>query len=102
MSVELDDLNELKKLATSLVAAIKRRESLSGKSYADMTQRQVQKNSADLTWLGMDIDRLKREMHAVAVNIGIAEPREDYGDIDYHPSAFHHYRYRQRKPRCRE
>ena len=102
MSQELDDMSELKKLATSLVSAIKRRDSLSGKSYADMTQKQVQKNGADLTWLGMDIDKLKREMHAVVVDIGIAEPREDYGDIDYRPSAFHHYRYKQRKPRCRQ
>lgn len=102
MSQELDDLNELKKLATSLFSAIKRRESLSGKSYYDMTQKQAQKNGADLTWLGMDIDKLKREMHALAVDIGIAEAREDYLDIDYHPSSFHHYRYKQRLPRCRQ
>ena len=101
MSQELDDVNQLKKLATSLAAAIKRRDTLSGKSYADMTQKQVQKNGADLTWLGMDIDKLKREMHAISVDIGISEPRDDYGDIDYHPSAFHHYRYKQRLPRCR-
>lgn len=56
MSQELDDLNELKKLATSLAAAIKRRNALSGKSYADMTKKQVKKNGADLTWIGMDID----------------------------------------------
>lgn len=102
MSQEIYDLSKLKKMATSLVSAIKRRDALSGKSYADMTQKQVQKNCADLTWLGMDIDKLKREMHAVAVDIGIAEPREDYHDIDYHPSAFHHYRYKQRLPRCRQ
>ena len=102
MTQELDDLNELKKLTSSLAAAIKRRNALSGKSYEDMTPKQAQKNGADLTWLGMDIDRLKREMHAGAVNIGIAEPREDYSDVDYHPSAFHHYRYKQRLPRCRQ
>lgn len=101
MSEIIEDYSELKRLASSMLAALKRREVLSGKSYQDMTQRQLQKNSADLTWLGMDIDKLNHEMHAVAVNCGIAQPKDDYSEIDYHPSAFHHYRYKPRKPRCR-
>lgn len=102
MSTEIDDLKELQKLAASLIANIKRRDKISGKSYADMTQKQVQKNGADLSWIGMDMDKLRRELHAVAVNCGIAEPRSEYDDVDYRPSAFHHYRYKQRLPRCRQ
>lgn len=102
MSQEIKDVEELRALTLSLLGALKKREKLSGKSYTDMTQKQVQKNGAELTWLGMDIDKLKRQIHAVSVDIGVAEPRSDYGDIDYNPSPFHKYRYKQRLPRCRQ
>jgi len=97
---DIDDLKRLQEQIRNLIAMKKRVEKLSGKSYADMSQRQAQKNGADLTWLGMDIDKALREAHAAAVDCGIADPRDDYGPVDYHPSAFHHYRHTPTKPRC--
>ena len=100
----IDDLTRLQASIKSLIAMRKRQEALSGKSYSDMTQKQVQKNGADLTWLGMDIDKAERDAHAVAVDCGLADPRkgDSYGPVDYRPSAFHHYRYQPKKPRCVE
>jgi len=98
--MDIDDLKRLQEQIRNLIAMKKRVEKLSGKSYADMTQRMVQKNGADLTWLGMDIDKALREAHAAAVDCGIADPRDDYGPVDYHPSAFHKYRHTPTKPRC--
>ena len=102
--VNIDDLTRLQTHVKNLIAMLKRREALSGKSYSDMTPRAVQKNGADLTWLGMDIDKAAREAHAAAVDCGIASPRreDEYGVVDYRPSAFHHYRHQPTKPKCRQ
>ena len=99
---KIEDLNRLIAHSKNLVAAIKRRDAMSGKDYSQMTSRQVQKNCADLSWVGMEIDKLTHEAHAAAVDCGIAEPRGDYLPVDYRPSAFHHYRYQPTKPRCRQ
>ncbi|QDP55353.1 MAG: hypothetical protein Tp176DCM1853251_37 [Prokaryotic dsDNA virus sp.] len=100
--MDLEDLERMKRLIASLISMRKRQATLSGKSYEDMTPRQIQKNGADLTWLGMDIDKAMREAHAVAVDLGIADarPASHYGPVDYRPSAFHHYRHTPTLPRC--
>lgn len=99
----IDDLVRLQSHIKSLIASVKRRDAISGKDYGQMTQKQVQKNGADLSWLGMEIDKATREAHAAAVDCGIAEarPLAEYGPVDYRPSAFHHYRYTPTLPRCR-
>lgn len=99
----LDDLNRLSGHIKALIAARQRQEKSGGKDYSQMTPRQVQKNGADMAWLGMEIDKQIREAHAAAVDCGIADPRspEAYGPVDYRPSAFHHYRHQPTKPRCR-
>ena len=100
----LDDLMRLQDHIKSLVSAVKRRDAISGKVYSQMTQKQVQKNGADLAWLGMQIDKALREAHAAAVDCGVADPRpsEQYGPVDYRPSSFHHYRHQPTVPRCRQ
>jgi len=97
-----EDLERLQRHIKSIIAMRKRQAALGGKDYSDMTQRQVQKNGADLTWLGMDIDKAEREAHAAAVDCGLADPRsaDRYGPTDYRPSAFHHYRHQPTVPRC--
>lgn len=99
---KLPDLQRLQGHIKSLIAMRKKQEKLNGKDYSQMTQRAVEKNAAELSWLGMDIDKAERAAHAAAVDCGIADPRSAafYGDIDYRPSAFHHYRYTPARPRC--
>ena len=95
------DLNRLQVHIKNLIAMRKRQDALSGKDYSEMSQRQFEKNGADLTWIGMNIDKAMHEAHAAAVDCGIADPRTSYGPIDYRPSAFHHYRHTPTVPRCR-
>ena len=101
---KIEDLERLQAFVKSLIAMKKRQSALSGKSYDGMTPRAIQKNSTDLTWIGMDIDKAEREAHAAAVDCGIADPRgaDAYGPVDYRPSAFHHYRHQPTKPKCRQ
>ena len=101
---KIDDLLRLQSHVKSLIANLKRQDAMSGKDYSQMTQKQVQKNGADLSWVGMDIEKSMMEAHAAAVDCGIAAPHnaDQYGPVDFHPSAFHHYRYQPTKPRCRQ
>jgi len=100
----IEDLARLQTQVKSLIASIKKRDAIAGKDYSQMTARQVQKNGADLSWLGMAIAKATLEAHAAAVDCGIADPRdkERYGPIDFRPSAFHHYTHQPTKPRCRQ
>ena len=98
----IEDLERLQRHIKSIIAMRKRQAALGGTDYSDMTQRQVQKNGADLTWLGMDIEKAEGEAHAAAVDCGLADPRsaDRYGPTDYRPSQFHHYRHQPTVPRC--
>lgn len=100
--MDLADLIRLQTHVKNLIAYKKRQDALGGKDYSDMSPKQVQKNGADMSWLGMDIEKAKHEAHAAAVDCGIANPRAEYGSIDFRPSAFHHYRYTPTVPRCRQ
>lgn len=101
---KLEDLLRLQSHVKTLIANLKRQDAMSGKDYSQMTQKQVQKNGADLSWVGMDIEKGMREAHAAAVDCGIAQPKaaDQYGPVDFRPSAFHHYRHQPTKPRCRQ
>lgn len=100
----IEDAKRLQGAVKRLIDALKRQEALSGKDYSQMTQKQVQKNGADLSWVGMEIDKAKHEAHAAAVDCGLADPyaADQYGAVDYRPSSFHHYRYQPPLPRCRQ
>lgn len=100
----MTDIEDLKRLQTqirNLIADKRRQAALSGKDYGQMTPRAIQKNSTDLSWLGMDIDKALHEAHAAAVDCGIADARSvaSYGPIQYQPSAFHKYRHTPTLPR---
>jgi len=102
VTIDIKDLERLQSHVKNLIAYHKRRDALAGKDSSDMSPKQVQKNGADLSWLGMDIEKAKHEAHAAAVDCGIAAPRAEYGSIDFRPSAFHHYRHTPTLPRCRQ
>lgn len=101
---DLDDLIRLQSHVKRLIAFKKRRDAMSGKDYSTMSQRQVQKNGAELSWIAMDIDKATHEAHAAAVDCGLADPRsaEAYGTVDYWPSSLHHYKHKPTLPRCRQ
>lgn len=106
MNQELEQLEELKKLMMRLVTEKKRFIKLSNKrrdmSFDNNTEKQIQNAEANLNWCAMDYDKLFREVHAVAVDCGIADPRDSYSEIDYHPSSWHTYKHQPRIPLCRQ
>lgn len=101
MTDAIDDLVRLQEQVRTLISLHKRRAKISGKSMMDLTPKQAGKVSADLSWIGMDIEKSLRAAHAAAVDCGVADPRgaDSYMPVDFRPSSFHHYRYQPPKPR---
>ena len=83
-----------------LKADLKRLGKLSAMSYHDMSPRQCQKRDADANWIGMENIKRKYELHALAVEIGIAEMRESYEPISL-TDGWHHFKHTPRKPFCK-
>jgi len=106
MSKDLQNLEELKKLVSLLVSSKKKFSKLSERrsemSHQNNTPKAIGNAEANLNWHAMEYDKLFREVHAVAVNCGIAAPRDDYSEIEYNPSHFHRYQHKPRVPDCRK
>jgi len=102
---ELQELKELKNLVMALVKSKKRfiklSERRSGMSHQDNTPKAIENAECNLNWHAMEYDKLFRDVHAVAVDCGIASPKDDYNKIEYNPSAWHKYSYHPRIPNCR-
>lgn len=106
MDSDLIKLEELKKLTMSLVSSKKKFIKLSDKrcamTHADNTPKSIENAEADLNWHAMAHDKLFREVHAVSVDCGLSEPKDEYSDIEYNPSGWHKYMYKPRIPLCRQ
>jgi len=103
---DLEKLEDLKKLIAALVSSKKKFEKMSLRraemSFDSHTQKRIQAAEANLNWHAMEHDKLERDVHAAAVDCGLADPRSDYSTIEYNPSSFHCYRYQPRIPLCRQ
>jgi thiamine biosynthesis protein ThiC len=106
MKRELILQEELKKLTVALVASTKKFIKLSEKrgsmNWQDSTRKAIDNANATLNWHAMEHDKLKRQLHAVSVDCGLSLAKDDYSDVEYNPSAFHKYTYKQRVPLCRQ
>lgn len=63
------------------------------------TMKQNSKREADMNWLAMENIRTKHAIHALAVNLQVAEQRSDYNDIELNPDGWHRYNFVLPKPR---
>jgi hypothetical protein len=106
MKSDLDKLIELQNMVKNLVKSKKRMIQLSEKRsnmcMSTHTERAIDNANATLNWQAMEYDKLLNDVHACAVDCGIADPREKYGYIEYTPSAFQNYRHMPRLPLCRQ
>jgi len=103
---ELEQLEQLLSEVKRLVASKKKFVQLSNKRREmdpqNSTFKAIGRVNADLNWHAMEHDKLVHDVHALCVDCELAEPRKDYGRIDYHPDSFHHYQYQPRIPLCRQ
>lgn len=93
----IDRIDQMAKLLRNLKSNYKRLSKLSEADVFSMTQRQAQKRNTDADWIGMDNIKTHHELHALAVELGIAERRDSYSEIRL-TDGWHEYRYTPREP----
>ena len=103
---DIELLEELKRLSIELLKSKKHFEKLSERRN-NMTpethsRKAMGKANADLDWHAMSHDKLLREVHAVSVDCGVSEPKEDYDEIEYNIDSFHVYKFQPRIPICKQ
>lgn len=84
-------LREIKKL-------INKNKKLSDKDLSQATPRAREKNQVDMGWNAMARIKHEHEAHALAVELGLADKRDYYGDILLYPDNWHKYPYKPREP----
>lgn len=90
-------IDSMIQLLRTLKADIKRLKKLSSMDYRDMTPKQCQKRNADADWIGIENIRRKHELHALSVELGFAERRENYKPIEL-TDGWHRFSYTPRTP----
>ncbi|MDC9593528.1 regulator [Xenorhabdus sp. IM139775] len=83
----------LRKLKTDLLKLNK----LSEIDYRGLTPKQAQKRTTDADWIAMDNIKRRHELHALAVELGFAERRDNYDAIEL-ADSWHRYKYKPREP----
>lgn len=78
-------------------ANIRKVQKLSGVSMMEMTPKQANKRNADADWLGMDNIKIDHELHALAVELGLAARRPSYEEIEL-TDGWHRYKHKPREP----
>ncbi|EOI3492493.1 regulator [Cronobacter sakazakii] len=85
-------------LLKSMKQDINRMNKLSAVNCLDLTPRQAQKRNADADWIAIEQIKRRHELHALAVEIGFAERRESYKQIEL-TDGWHRFNYQPRDPK---
>lgn len=93
----ISKIDKMIKHLRDMKADTKRQQKLSEKDFNDMTPRQCERRNADADWLGMAQIKRKHELHALAVELGFAERRDSYEQIELRTS-WHRFNYKPREP----
>lgn len=87
----INELKEIKKL-------ILKNQKLSQIDTLDMTRKRRERIYVDLGWNAMDRIKREHEAHALCVELGLAEKKDDYSEITLYPDNWHQYNYKPREP----
>lgn len=100
-AAKLDDekrIDSMLQLLRSMKTDIKRQKKLSAIDCRELTQKQAQKRNADADWIGMEQIKRRHELHALSVELGFAERRDNYGAIEL-TDGWHRFKYQPREPK---
>ena len=74
-----------------------RMQKLSAVSYTDLTPKQAQKRRYDADWIGMEQIKRQHKLHALAVELDIADRRPHYDQIEL-TDGWHRYNFKPPEP----
>ncbi|WP_237388024.1 regulator [Xenorhabdus sp. Sc-CR9] len=94
---DIERIDSMIHILRNLKTDLKRLKKLSAMDYRDLSPKQAQKRATDADWIGMDNIKRRHELHALAVELGFADYRENYDEIEL-TDGWHRFNYKPREP----
>ncbi|MDR5609287.1 MULTISPECIES: regulator [unclassified Arsenophonus] len=85
------------KMLREMKSDLNRLKKLNSPTHKDMTPRQMQKRNADADWICLENIKRRHELHALAVELNIAERRNNYESIIL-TDGWHKFNHQPREP----
>ncbi|WP_144378478.1 hypothetical protein [Mesorhizobium amorphae] len=101
MVAPLEDVEALFSAVKNLRDERRKMEKLSDKAFCADGHKAIQKSSVDLNWQAFHVNKIEHEVHALAVDCGVADARSagHYEPYSVKLTGFHEYQVCPRKPR---
>lgn len=96
-SSTLDKIEKMQVILRNMKSDIKRQDRLNSINRMELTPKQAQKRNAEAAWIAMEQIKRRHELHALSVELGFAERRDDYSAIEL-TDGWHCFTYKPREP----
>lgn len=96
-SSTLDKIEKMQVILRNMKSDIKRQDRLNSINRMELTPKQAQKCNAESAWIAMEQIKRRHELHALSVELGFAERRDDYSAIEL-TDGWHCFTYKPREP----
>ena len=96
-SSTLDKIEKMQAILRNMKSDIKRQDRLNSINRMELTTKQAQKRNAEAAWIAMEQIKRRYELHALSVELGFAERRDDYSAIEL-TDGWHCFTYQPREP----
>lgn len=96
-SSTLDKIEKMQVILRNMKSDIKRQDRLNSINGMELTTKQAQKRNAESAWIAMEQIKRRHELHALSVELGFAERRDDYSAIEL-TDGWHCFTYKPREP----
>lgn len=93
----LDKIEKMQVILRNMKSDIKRQRKLNEINSLELSPKQAQKRNADAAWIAMEQIKRRHELHALSVELGFAERRDDYSAIEL-TDGWHRFTYKPREP----
>lgn len=96
-SSTLDKIEKMQAILRNMKSDIKRQDRLNSINGMELTTKQAQKRNAESAWIAMGQIKRRHELHALSVELGFAERRDDYSAIEL-TDGWRCFTYKPREP----
>lgn len=93
----IDKIEKMQAILRNMKSDIKRKDRLNSINGMELTTKQAQKRNAEAVWIAMEQIKRRHELHALSVELGFAERRDDYSPIEL-TDGWHRFTYKPREP----
>lgn len=100
MMTRLTDAERIYEIAKRLLAEQRKFDRMQSKDTKDYTPKQRTKHTNDLNYQAHEIVKIETQLHAAAVDAGLADLREPqhYAEKVWRPTGFHSYQWQPARP----